>query len=127
VGERAWPPWLKEITPARQKIPYNRELPGDAARHGSDRPGGVWKRVVLLTGDRGFESISLQRRVSEPSVPSPKARACGGIGLAVRSPWILILALGPHLVFVAYAGAGVGALDVSNSDAVAGQDPTNPV
>ena len=34
---------------------------------------------------------------------------------------------GPLLVFVAYAGAGVGALDVSNSDAVAGQDPTNPV
>jgi hypothetical protein len=34
---------------------------------------------------------------------------------------------GPHMVFVAYAGAGIGALDVSNSDAVAGQDPTNPV
>jgi hypothetical protein len=34
---------------------------------------------------------------------------------------------GAHLVFVAYAGAGVGAIDVSNSDAVAGQDPTNPV
>jgi hypothetical protein len=34
---------------------------------------------------------------------------------------------GRHLVFVGYAGAGVGALDVSNSDAVAGQDPTNPV
>src|SRR5580700_993481 len=34
---------------------------------------------------------------------------------------------GPHLVFVAYAAAGIGALDVSNSDAVAGQDPTNPV
>jgi hypothetical protein len=33
----------------------------------------------------------------------------------------------PHIVFVAYAGAGVGALDVSNSDAVPGQDPTNPV
>lgn len=32
-----------------------------------------------------------------------------------------------HLVFVAYAGAGVGALDVSNSDAVPGQDLTNPV
>jgi hypothetical protein len=32
-----------------------------------------------------------------------------------------------HLVFVAYAGPGVGALDVSNSDAVAGQDTTNPV
>jgi hypothetical protein len=34
---------------------------------------------------------------------------------------------GGHLTFVAYAGAGVGALDVSNSDAVPGQDPTNPV
>jgi hypothetical protein len=34
---------------------------------------------------------------------------------------------GAHLVFVGYAGAGIGALDVSNSDAVAGQDPTNPV
>src|SRR5579859_7555614 len=34
---------------------------------------------------------------------------------------------GGHLVFVAYAGAGVGSLDVSNSDAVPGQDPTNPV
>jgi hypothetical protein len=34
---------------------------------------------------------------------------------------------GGHLVFVAYRGAGVGALDVSNSDAVPGQDPTNPV
>jgi hypothetical protein len=34
---------------------------------------------------------------------------------------------GAHLVFVAYAGAGVGALDVSNSDAVAAQDKTNPV
>jgi hypothetical protein len=34
---------------------------------------------------------------------------------------------GARLVFVAYASSGVGALDVSNSDAVAGQDPTNPV
>ena len=34
---------------------------------------------------------------------------------------------GPHLLFMAYAGAGIGALDASNSDAVAGQDPTNPV
>jgi hypothetical protein len=34
---------------------------------------------------------------------------------------------GPLLTFMAYAGAGVGSLDVSNSDAVAGQDPTNPV
>jgi hypothetical protein len=34
---------------------------------------------------------------------------------------------GDHLVFVGYASPGVGALDVSNSDAVPGQDPTNPV
>jgi hypothetical protein len=34
---------------------------------------------------------------------------------------------GIHLIFMGYAGAGVGGLDVSNSDAVAGQDPTNPV
>lgn len=32
-----------------------------------------------------------------------------------------------RIVFVGYGGAGVGAIDVSNSDAVAGQDPTNPV
>src|SRR5579863_7679226 len=34
---------------------------------------------------------------------------------------------GLHLTFMGYASPGVGALDVSNSDAVAGQDPTNPV
>jgi hypothetical protein len=34
---------------------------------------------------------------------------------------------GPELVFMGYASPGVGALDVSNSDAVPGQDPTNPV
>lgn len=34
---------------------------------------------------------------------------------------------GAHLVLVGYAGSGVGALDVSNADSVAGQDPTNPV
>jgi len=44
------------------------------------------------------------------------------LGLHVTSD-----AVGSHLVFMGYAGAGVGAIDVSNSDAVAGQDPTNPV
>jgi len=44
------------------------------------------------------------------------------LGLHVSSD-----AQGPHLVFVGYASPGIGALDVSNSDAVAGQDPTNPV
>ena len=33
----------------------------------------------------------------------------------------------PVLTIVGYAGAGVGALDVSNSNAVPGQDPTDPV
>jgi hypothetical protein len=33
----------------------------------------------------------------------------------------------PVLTFVGYAGAGVGAIDASDSDAAAGQDPTNPV
>ena len=32
----------------------------------------------------------------------------------------------PHLVFVAYAGAGVGAIDVSNSDAVVGRIRPTP-
>ena len=44
------------------------------------------------------------------------------LGLHIARDW-----RGLHVVFVAYAGPGVGALDVSNSDAVAGQDPTNPV
>ena len=44
------------------------------------------------------------------------------MGLHLAQDW-----RGSHVVFVAYRGAGVGALDVSNSDAVPGQDPTNPV
>ena len=34
---------------------------------------------------------------------------------------------GPLLTFEDYGGPGVGAIDVSNGDAVAGQDPSNPV
>ena len=34
---------------------------------------------------------------------------------------------GDQLVFVGYGSPGVGAIDVSNADAVPGQDPTNPV
>jgi hypothetical protein len=44
------------------------------------------------------------------------------LGLHIAKDW-----RGSHVVFVGYAGSGVGALDVSNSDAVRGQDPTNPV
>src|ERR1700732_4667692 len=52
---------------------------------------GVSKSVVLLTGDRGFESISLQQRVSlsaasafEGREPRLSARVCAA-GLATRS------------------------------------------
>ena len=34
---------------------------------------------------------------------------------------------GAHVVLLGYGGAGIGAIDASNSDAVPGQDPTNPV
>jgi hypothetical protein len=44
------------------------------------------------------------------------------LGLHVLNNWPKV-----GIAFVGYAGAGVGNIDVSNSDAVAGQDPTNPV
>ena len=44
------------------------------------------------------------------------------LGLHITPDWP-----NPRLTFVGYSSPGVGALDVSNSDAVAGQDPTNPV
>jgi hypothetical protein len=44
------------------------------------------------------------------------------LGLHVVNNWPMV-----KVLFVGYAGAGVGSLDVSNSDAVPGQDPTNPV
>jgi hypothetical protein len=44
------------------------------------------------------------------------------LGLHVVKGWPMT-----RVVFVAYASPGVGAIDVSNSDAVPGQDPTNPV
>lgn len=43
-----------------------------------------------------------------------------GLHVAGAGPW-------SRLIFVGYASPGVGALDVSNSDAVPNQDPTNPV
>lgn len=43
-----------------------------------------------------------------------------GLHLAGVGPWT-------RLVFVGYGGAGVGAIDASDTDAVPGQDPTNPV
>jgi hypothetical protein len=77
--------YLVRLSPRHARRSRNRELPGDAARHGSDRTGGVWKRVVLLAGDRGFESISLQQPVclsGEPRGCKRKAPHFGG-GLRV--------------------------------------------
>ena len=44
------------------------------------------------------------------------------LGLHVLNNWPTV-----GVTFVGYANAGVGNIDVSNSDAVPGQDPTNPV
>lgn len=44
------------------------------------------------------------------------------LGLHVVNNWPAV-----RVVFIGYANAGVGMLDVSNSDAVPGQDSTNPV
>ncbi|HEX4159244.1 MAG TPA: hypothetical protein VHY79_12275 [Rhizomicrobium sp.] len=44
------------------------------------------------------------------------------LGLHIANRWY-----GPVLTLEGYGGAGVGALDASDSDAVDGQDPTNPV
>ncbi|WP_426436686.1 hypothetical protein [Bradyrhizobium genosp. P] len=44
------------------------------------------------------------------------------LGLHVINKWPAV-----SVVLVGYANAGVGKLDVSNSDALPGQDPTNPV
>jgi hypothetical protein len=57
---------------------------------------------------------------SDQVVTSFSSKSELGLHLAGAGPWT-------RLVFVAYADAGVGAIDVSNSDAVPGQDPTNPV
>jgi len=64
-----------------------------------------------------LDSVRIPTRQVVTSFPSKSE-----LGLHITRDWH-----GAHLVFSAYAGAGVGALDVSNSDAVPGQDPTNPV
>jgi len=44
------------------------------------------------------------------------------LGLHIMQAWPRA-----RLTFIGYSSPGIGALDVSNSDAVPGQDPTNPV
>lgn len=82
---------------------------------------GVTSPIVLL--DVNPESGTIRHSVQVPTsqvVTSFSSKSEGGLNLTIDKN-------GPHLVFLGYGKAGVGALDVSNSDAVAGQDPTNPV
>jgi hypothetical protein len=86
-----------------------------------DASFGVTSPIRLLDVD-GFSgrvrgAIRVPQSEVVTSFPSKSE-----LGLHLARDW-----RGAHLVFVGYGGAGVGALDVSNSDTVVGQDPTNPV
>lgn len=59
------------------------------------------------------------RAPADQVVTSFSSKSELGLHVAGAWPW-------SPLIFVACAGPGVGAFDVSNSDAVPGQDPTNP-
>jgi len=86
-----------------------------------DASFGVTSAIQLLDVDPTSKNI-----LSQTSVPTSQVvtsfSSKSELGLHITTD-----AAGRHLVFVAYAGGGVGQLDVSNSDAVNGQDPTNPV
>jgi hypothetical protein len=88
---------------------------------GADASFGVTSAIQLTViephSGHVFHTVSVPADQVVTSFPSKSE-----LGLHVTKD-----SKGAHLVFVAYAGAGVGAIDVSNSDAVPGQDPTNPV
>jgi hypothetical protein len=77
---------------------------------------------ITLTDVDAFSGRILHRRHVPDEAVVTSFSSKSELGLHIAKDW-----RGSHVVFVAYAGAGVGALDVSNSDAVAGQDTTNPV
>ena len=82
---------------------------------------GVTSPIILSDVDpHSGRVLRLLRVPTDEVVTSFSSKSELGLHVAGAWPW-------SRLVFVAYAGAGVGALDVSNSDAVPGQDPTNPV
>jgi hypothetical protein len=77
--------------------------------------------ITLLNVNAG--SGTIRHTIAVPSsqvVGSFSSKSEGGLHVTTD-------ASGLHVVFMGYGKAGVGALDVSNSDAVAGQDPSNPV
>jgi len=87
----------------------------------ADASFGVTSPIRLTELDprtgRAFGSISVPTEQVVTSFPSKSE-----LGLHISRD-----REGAHVVFVGYAGSDAGALDISNSDAVAGQDPTNPV
>ena len=86
-----------------------------------DASFGVTSPIELSDVD-AFDGRPLHRiRVPEEAVVTSFSSK-SELGLHIANDW-----RGSRVVFVGYAGAGVGAIDVSNSDAVPGQDPTNPV
>ena len=89
---------------------------------GADPSFGVTSEITLTdvnaeTGNPNSAPLSIPTDQVVTSFSSKSE-----LGLHVSNAWY-----GPVLTFVGYGGAGVGALDASNADAVAGQDPTNPV
>ena len=76
--------------------------------------------VINPNSDHVFHTVAVP---TDQVVTSFSSKSELGLHICRTAPG----ADGLHLVFVAYGGPGVGALDVSNSDAVAGHDPPNPV
>src|ERR1700677_1987344 len=86
-----------------------------------DASFGATSPIELSDVDASSGRVLHKTRVPEEAVVTSFSSK-SELGLHIASDW-----RGSHVVFVGYARAGVGALDVSNSDAVPGQDPTNPV
>jgi hypothetical protein len=86
-----------------------------------DASFGVTSAIQLtdidLSNGKVFRSMQVPTDQVVTSFPSKSE-----LGLHVLNNWPTV-----SVVFVGYANAGVGKLDVSNSDALPGQDPTNPV
>jgi hypothetical protein len=87
----------------------------------ADASFGVTSAIQILDVDPASAHVLSQVTVPPAQVVT-SFPSKSELGLHITSD-----SAGRHLVFVGYAGGGVGQLDVSNSDAVAGQDLTNPV
>ena len=88
---------------------------------GPDASFGVTSAIQLtdidLSNGKVFRSMQVPTDQVVTSFSSKSE-----LGLHVLNNWPTV-----GVTFVGYANAGVGNIDVSNSDAVPGQDPTNPV